>query len=627
MSAQVRSTTPFALAPLALVLLLPALVTGQEAPVYATDSKNGRVLRLDFSAATSTVVSTQKLKAPGGLVVRDDGPGDNHLIVTDTEANRVVFYAGAQGAGETIAGDIRKADGPSLDASGNLYLVSRGSRSYPGKVWRIPKDCGGCVGGYGAPFVIEVLYGSELVETRVASFTEGDITAGDLLVLAEDCPKAVLRYAGAAGASVELVAASAFPKGADPTGMALTPGHEILVVTEKGSILRFNASGERLLPDFAKLQGKGPFRIDAGVQDGVARVFVASRSGGKVLRYKILPNGTGEPDGVVSQGLASPNGVALSPAPAFNTPAGLNVTVSPVPEVELTFEEVTQAGNTGATIIDFTDNRPYPCVTQNLKDFFPVGSPLRTTLPDVAVPCYIRGLPSLLPGDSPAQPTGPETFMLAIVDTSAEFLRTTESHWEEALHLGGYQPPCPSIELKNEPHTFYAPELPKGEPPTVESIEGDHCADDCPFPPVVIGGESVCPIFSDISTGCGSNRGHSWNFSLYLTARDLRKRSDIVEEKLDMMKAALVRYYGQGWVPDPPFQELKGLIREADEEAEDGHPSAASLALGRFITTVRAATIDNSVHNVTGELVARALSAKFFICKKAADAAACVALE
>jgi hypothetical protein len=295
--------------------------------------------------------------------------------------------------------------------------------------------------------------------------------------------------------------------------------------------------------------------------------------------------------------------------------------VTPAPEVELTFQHVTVGGNTTAQIVEFTDNRPSPA-DQNLRDFFDPG-PLQDQLPDVKVPRYVRGFKKMLPGDSPGNPTGPPTFLLAIIDTTAGFEGTSEFHGIEEEHLG-YQPLCPSpnSDLEHEPHTFYAAERPKGEPP----LEEDFDFVSCPFDPISSPDGLLCPVFIDDSSACGSNKATGWNFSLYLTARDERSRSAILDTKFRKLKAVVNRFFAEGYVSAATRSVLLPLIDAADDDFEDGDVDDASEKLGDFIDAVLAASIDNSARNVSGELVGRARSAKFFVCKKSLDVDACGAL-
>lgn len=602
------------------VVLLFGLLTplaAQPALVYTANSKNGKVLRLDFSAATSAVVNTNTTVNPEGLVLRNDGG----LIVCDSKTNSILFYAGAQGAGQSIA-PIALPDGPSLDAAGNLYVVGTGNGKVAASVWRIPRNCPSCTGGYGTKVAIDTAPPSTgLEDTRVVPSTGGALTAGDLLVLSRE-PAKVLRYPGGSpGSPSVFIPTSSFPSRAQPTGMTFTPAGELLVSTLSGTVVRFNSSGTRITPDFATGLGNGRFKIAAGTQDGFDRVFVASRAGGTVFRFKVAPAGTAIADGKVTAGVQYPTGVAMTSGINV-TPAGTNVTVNPAPEVQITFDNVTAPGFTTAEMVEFADDRDHEnCETKNLRDFSTIDSGVLARLPNVAVPCYVRGFQKMVDEEL----SGPETFLLAIIDTTVQFTETAEFHGIEEDRFG-YQPACPNTALDYEPHTFYSPEQPKGEPPLYESFEWS----DCPFTPLSESfGGGYCPVLADISSECGSNVARGYNFSLYLTARDTRTLTDIITEKLWMTHDSMWnRLNPMGLLGGNALYALDTEIHEAiDTWATD--PMGAAHELAHFVADAKAGTpadINNSTQNVTGELISRAMSAKFFVCKTATDPAACMAV-
>ena len=87
--------------------------------------------------------------------------------------------------------------------------------------------------------------------------------------------------------------------------------------------------------------------------------------------------------------------------------------------------------------------------------------------------------------------------MLSVIDTTAVFSRTAEFHGLEEFRLGWHPPCVVPGDPTQEPRTFYAASPRRTSPCLEEEAEG--------------------PIFVDISSGCGSNKGSGWNFSLYLT--------------------------------------------------------------------------------------------------------------
>jgi hypothetical protein len=583
--------------------------------VFSTNASNDRLLRLDFRNGTADFVNTDAdaviQKKLEGIVVRDDPPGLS-VIASDSLGNRILFYPEAQGpdrvAGQVIA-SVPRPDGVSLDLAGNLYLVTSSPGSTPAKVWTLPVG-GARPGGFADPVVIDPDVPSDFLEdTKVANFSAGLVEAGDLLVLSRR-PATVFRYRrGVSGWDrAVLVPPSRFPAYSKPTGMSFAPGRDLLVSTFGGDILRFDPSGNRLLPDFASGCGDGRLKIAVGIQEGKSRAFVANRSdGGRVLRFLIKPDGTGQPDGAVDDSVCRPNGVGIASNSAVPTPTGLNVIVKPAPEVEINFDVVSSAGLTGARLVEFVDNRSCPAhaCDQSLKAFFPDDLKLQASLPDVTVPAFAQALRKHLPGDLPGHSSGPETFLLAIIKTTAGIQRTAASHFEEEERgiIGQCAGLGPQSAQEGEPRTFYAPETgaPKLEPALVE-------------------GET----FIDVSDGCGSNKGSGWNFSLYLTGRDPSTPVQIMDRKIPGLRLAFNSLSSH--VASPVQAELDGEL--ADAEAAFAHFRTSQLqvdkdatlaALQAFRATVDAnpGAFDNAGagRNVSGELVARTNSALFILPK------------
>lgn len=274
---------------------------------------------------------------------------------------------------------------------------------------------------------------------------------------------------------------------------------------------------------------------------------------------------------------------------AVETPMGQRVAVRPAPEVEITFDEVTVPGETTAMVVTFPDNRP-GAVDQDLRDFFAPGSPLRALLPSVVVPSYVAAL-------GLGSAAGTPTFVLSIVDTTAKFRRTAEFHGLEDFRLG-WDPPCVVLaDPTQEPRTFYAREAFKGEPALVEES--------------AFGG----PAFVDISSGCGSNKGSGWNFSLYLTGRDTRTPAQIATFMLQRLQDALTALAGS--ITNPTVATSLANEVTAALAAVGATPASASANMSSFIGIVDAnpSAFDDSTRNVSGELVGRALSARYMISK------------
>jgi uncharacterized repeat protein (TIGR01451 family) len=275
---------------------------------------------------------------------------------------------------------------------------------------------------------------------------------------------------------------------------------------------------------------------------------------------------------------------------AVNTPLGQNVHVRLAPEVALTFDNVTEAGLTSALVLDFADNRS-GAVPQDLKLFFPAGSAERALVPSVIVPDFVEPLGKGGPGGTP-------TFVLAIIGTTAKFTRTAEFHGFEDFRLG-WDPPCVvAADPTQEPRTFYAREAPKNEPAVAEEA--------APF---------NGPVFVDISSGCGSNKGTGWNFSLYLTARDTRSPHDIAQYMLNGMQSALSQlaaFITNGTVASTLSNNVTAAL-----SALDTNPG---ISLGKMTSSIAVVdanpgAFNNAARNVSGELVGRPVSASYMIRK------------
>jgi hypothetical protein len=448
-----------------------------------------------------------------------------------------------------------------------------------------------------------------LEDTKSVGFSAGSLLSGDLLVLAR-VPATVFRYRrGATGWERQVfIPKNAFPKWTSPSGMSFSPRQELLVSTLSGTILRFDTAGQRLLPDFAGGCGSGRLKIAVGIQEGKSRAFVANRSnGGRILRFLIQPDGTGTRDGDVNERVHLPNGVAIASNTAVPTPTGQNVVVQPSDEVEITYDTVTTPGLTGTRLVEFVDNRSCPdrACDQSLKDFFPDDVTLRNLVPNVTVPAYAQALKKLLPGDAPGQPTGPPTFLLAIIKSTAGFSRTAASHFLEETRgiLGACASLGPQAAQENEPRTFYAPETgsPKLEPGLVE-------------------GET----FIDVSDGCGSNKAAGWSFSLYLTGREPSTPLQIMERKVPGLRLAFDSF--SEFIASPTVGDLENKLADVEaafgrfrssERQADKDATLFALEAFRALVDDNPGAFDNAAagRNMDGELVARSSSALFILPK------------
>jgi hypothetical protein len=462
----------------------------------------------------------------------------------------------------------------------------------------------------GVPTVLAV---DVLEETRVVPFNAGALQAGDLLVLASE-PPALLRYPAAAvtaflgqlalgGTPAELTPdvflfpdnadvdpARRFPAGAAPKGMDLTPQGNLLVSGGDGTILIYRPDGTRLsdsggFVDFATGLGQGKFRLVVGPQDGVFRAFVADRNGGQVLRFRIEPDGTGTLDGLVDEA-EFPVSIATTTANTVPVPTGSNVKIQPTNLMRTTIESVDIPGALGVSVILFVDPRESEVST-------PPGQPLhrslllgeiRADLPALAeIPPYVRAFRQ---GDPLL---GPPVFLLIVADTSSGVQGVLAHVIEEGLILG-YDPDCDDADATAQPRMFWTPS--PGEAQILES-----------------------PFFIDVSNDCGTTRGLSRSWSLFLaSARDTRPTLDIARDKLTALRAVFGRVGCMDFILQ---RKLGRILGSAQVEFARGGFAAASERLQAFSALIQASpgAFAGCTANESGELRARADSAVFILQK------------
>jgi len=622
--------------------LLATRPSAQDARVVCANASNGRILEITFDPPGSTVLNTDAGSRVGlqSLVFRDDGAAGVQILAADRQAGQVVLYSGGTGAGAVVldgrtAGHPPYPDGLSLDAQDNLFGTSSATgvgADKDARVWvlrRVPGCASGCLpGGYasalgrlddalqitlsigGVPTVRTV---ELLEESRVVPFDAGILRAGDLLVLASD-PPVLLRYRAAdVGAFLQALAQGGtpaelapevlihpaetdaapgrrFPPGAQPNGMDLTPQGHLLIASGDGLILNYRPDGTRLTDaggfvDFAAGLGQGKFKLAVGLQAAAHRAFVSDRNGGEVLRFRIEEDGTGTLDGVVADP-EFPVGIATTTASVVPTPAGLGVTIRPTNLMQTTIENVLVAGATGVSVLLFEDPRESEVATPPSQ---PLHRPLRLSEiradlpPEAEIPAYVRAFRK----DDPV--LGPPTFLLLVADTSVDVRGVLAHVIDEGLILG-YQPDCFDPDLTRQPRLFWVPS--PDEPPSLES-----------------------PVFSDVSNSCGTTRGMTRYWSLFLaSARDTRPTATIVQEKL----AALGTVLDRASCMDRRLQKsLRRTLDNALRSYSRGRIAATIDDLRLFSSLVQGspASFSGCTVNEGGELRARAESAVFLLQK------------
>jgi len=591
--------------------------------VFVANSSNGRILKIDFEEGTATVVNTDANLRKGleGLAVRDDGAGLVNLLVCDRLDGKVLFYADAAGTGTTgatVTAQIPMPDGISLDRDGNAFLVSSGpggAAKQARQVWAIPRGQT-APGGYGPARLIDGANPSDLLaDARIVTFPAGTLKKGDLLVLARK-PAQVWLYPGAvpcadpaactATERQAFVPADAFPPGTDANGMVQGPDGNLLIVTAAGDVLRYfvpaPAPPAAAFDTLVSGLGNGPFKIAVGFQNvpgpsglvARTRAFVTQRNiTGRVLSFD-LDGATAVQSHEVAAGLEAPVGVGIGTAKAVPTPAGTGTLVT-LDHIDSTFDKVNTSGFTDSTCLAFTDPRGTADGSLNLKD-------LDSRLPDRIIPSYVRTFPVGTPT------AGDPIFFVCLADTSAGFVRTIDSHEDEATQLG-YQPDCLDPDPSLQPRFFWVPA--DGEPPIVEK-------------------DGTTMEFIDVSSACrntGSNRAITPDYSILLPiVRDTRPVTDIVGFKLQSLAetltsfAPLVRDTGSC---TGVYSTLTAGLQAAIEAfsptkgKRKSDPAAAITQLQSFVAVIdgNPSCFDNSQRNASGELVARAQSTVFMLSK------------
>ncbi len=325
-----------------LLFAVLALAAGAaSADVYVTSPETGRIVVMDGAGQITRVIG-----AAGGLAQPWAIAVDAHrnLLVTDYAAGRVLRYAADGSDASIVATRIPKPDGLSVAPSGDLFLVSRDETDRSPRlrlradtsdstdqllrdVWMIPSAGGAAVR------IASIGVSNRLAGT--ATLTSGPY-AGDLLVLST-LPGMIARLSRTGPADFARDADFATGIPGEPTGITVTRTGRVLVSTSDGRVIAYSETGQRLSPDFATGLAAGPSRISENF-DGVVHI---THPGSNVInRYDAHANRLAD----LTVG-AYPAAAALTSA-CVPTPAGQLVTVSPAAGVNVTYDNVTQAGET-----------------------------------------------------------------------------------------------------------------------------------------------------------------------------------------------------------------------------------------------------------------------------------------
>jgi sugar lactone lactonase YvrE len=321
--------------------------------VAAANSQGNATYELTRASSTTPLISgtlpintdASKHGSFDSLVwVPNAATGTLDLIAADATRQQIVRYSGPNYGTATIlytwggqGHGPAQPDGLSVDASGNLFVVSASCGLDSAALWVLPVNA---AGGYGAPLLIDRHFGGavtlKLAETVVANTATRLWNAGDLLVLVGDTLDArVMVYSHAAINGVltsnpsqplsgptstpipwnEFAANIAIPTGMDVLPADATHAASLLITTIDGRILRFDTGSASFIAPFASGLGYGLQRIKVGSFADTPYTFVAQAqgNGGQILEFGAPPtSGANRPIAVLSKGVDSPDGLAVT---------------------------------------------------------------------------------------------------------------------------------------------------------------------------------------------------------------------------------------------------------------------------------------------------------------------------
>jgi sugar lactone lactonase YvrE len=350
-----------------------ALASANAAPLTVTAANSDGNLIYDLTlsskglitAITTPTINTSKDAGTRGMFdalvwVPNSYTGTLDLLVADSAKGQIVRYSGpSYGTGTAIYTWSKTAPGPgnpnglSFDTAGDLFVVQSKwtFQTSPG-VWVLPFNPK--TGNYGAPVLIDDSFGGVVTgllgDTVVANTATNLWGVGDLLVLVSDPFDArVLRYSQAAIAPFlcsVLPTDPTYPCKAPPTSlkgptstvvpwgefqlMAALPvgmdvwldasfGTTLLFTTVDGRILRFEASKQAFVSNFASSLGSGLEKIKVASYANTPYAFVAQqlpKEAGQILQFGAPPTS------------GANNAVAKVPTGADTLPVGVAVTTS-----------------------------------------------------------------------------------------------------------------------------------------------------------------------------------------------------------------------------------------------------------------------------------------------------------
>src|SRR5262249_55739451 len=212
------------------------------------------------------------------------------------------------------------------------------------------------------------------------------------------------------------------------------------------------------------------------------------------------------------------------------------------------------------------------------------GSLATLGMPDRKIPAYVK----------PFDLAGTPTLVLVVVASGAESIGATQEHHIEEETLGFNTTCGATVDLPDQPRTFYATD---GHAPPI--IEGTS--------------------FTDISSGCGSNIGRGGQTSAILTAADTRSNAEVASAKLSTLQSVISsKSTGSlaAFIGGAAKNKLTAFLKNA-VKVLGTNPQGAIDSLESFVSFVEGnpGGFKNATRNVSGELIARARSTQFIACE------------
>ncbi len=515
---------------LSLVLVLglaPAALWAQSSPfetVYFAQPNNKILKVVEFElpqgpGAAETVVFQNGTNFQG-LVVRQDNlifvastTKKGTILVCDPESGecrQVVSFKDPEGL------DISTMTGALIAASGDDELLKLDPTGCS-QTFNSP-NCR--PGGYQMNFVRKELNCTDaLADVKFARISKGPFIQGDIAVLSQK-PARLFKMTHINAAPTTVLSEIKFNgKSQTPTGLAFNAAGDTLIATKQGLLLRY-PGGNGAPQLFAQLGGPGA-KVTVGVQgqDLHERIFATVQSG-KVLCFESSGASCGKVSNVVS-----PDGIGIATGAFQETQTGNNVSQILNLGLRTEWEEIVQNGASVALCKQVLEKRPvgsddslYLCDPNKTYEGFvcaAAGSPfVDLGLPNV-IPPHVRAYRT---GTDPFNPTGPETFQVCVMNTSAGFRGIIRDHVGIPLDLSEHTTTWIGYDfhaLCPEPGVFYSPGI--GDDTPVEGYD-----------------------FTDVTLACNHPLGGSWSRSTYLMgSRTTMTPCEEADFKLDNLDATL----------------------------------------------------------------------------------------